>query len=518
MAPLRWTALGIGIGTAVCCTLVAAAAAWGWLSAVAAGAVAVGIGGVAAAVAWAGVSSLEAERRRLIDRLEDTAAADATPGRRRPAMKPLRYGLQDVAVAVDHAAERADSRAASYAWQRRELEVQLRIREADIRHLKAVLNTIADAVVVTDAFNEVALANASAARVLGFDLNSASRSPVDRVIGDQTIAKLIKDTREGGGAALRKSVEHPIRVNGQTSTYQVTMACILPSPTAKTAGPVNGNGHGHGDSHGHGHSHGHDKGRGGGAGRPGCAGVVTILRDVTREKEIAEMKSDFVSNVSHELRTPLSSIKAYVEMLIDGEATDEQTRAEFYNIIQGETNRLNRLIDNILNISRIESGVVKVQREHVSLPQLVKEAVDIMLPQARAKRIGLTLEPSPLYFQVFADRDMLLQSVLNYVGNAVKYTPEGGRVTVSLDVDEHDKEVRLSVADTGLGVPAEDLPHLFDKFYRVNDHKKAAKGTGLGLNLVKHVIETVHGGRVGVTSKVGEGSTFTFTLPIADNG
>jgi two-component system phosphate regulon sensor histidine kinase PhoR len=245
--------------------------------------------------------------------------------------------------------------------------------------------------------------------------------------------------------------------------------------------------------------------------------VVTVLRDITREREISEMKSDFVSSVSHELRTPLSSIKAYMEMLVDGEAADEQTRAEFYSIIQDQTNRLQRLIDNILNISRIESGVVRVQREHVCLASLVKDAVEVMQPQARAKQIELVEVPTPLFFQVFADKDMIYQCLLNLVSNSIKYTPAGGKVTVAISVDQQGRKVNVSVTDSGVGIPVEDLPRLFEKFYRVPGHKKLAKGTGLGLNLVKQIIETVHGGKVSVTSEVGIGSTFTFSLPMADN-
>ena len=392
--------------------------------------------------------------------------------------------LFQVAQAAGKTTTSMRSRIDQLASQRRELDVQLRIVEAERRHAEAILNSISDAVIVTDAFNEVALANEAAARVLNFELEMALRKPVDRVITDPTLIKLIKDTREGGNVSLRRHVEHRIR-NGATETaFDVSLACV-----------TNGN-------------VGHNP--------PETSGVVTILRDVTREKEIAEMKSDFVSAVSHELRTPLSSIKAYMEMLVDGEAHDDRTRGEFYNIIQGETNRLQRLIDNILNISRIESGVVKVQREHVSLPGLIKDAMDVMLPQARAKNIELVEVSTPLFFQVFADKDMIYQAIVNLVGNAIKYTQADGKVTVSINVDEHTHMVRVSIADTGVGIPKDDLPHLFSKFYRVAEHKKMAKGTGLGLNLVKHIIETVHGGKVAVTSEQGNGSTFSFSLPMAD--
>jgi two-component system phosphate regulon sensor histidine kinase PhoR len=228
------------------------------------------------------------------------------------------------------------------------------------------------------------------------------------------------------------------------------------------------------------------------------------------------MKSDFVSGVSHELRTPLSSIKAYVEMLVDGEADNDQTRGEFYNIIQSETNRLSRLIDNILNINRIEAGIVRVQREEIALAAVVSDAVEVMRPQARARQITISEQGSALGYSIYADKDMLYQALLNLLSNAIKYNQTGGRVTVETVIDEIDRAVTIHVTDTGVGIPAEAQGHLFEKFYRVPDHKKLAKGTGLGLNLVKHVVETVHMGKVHMRSEPGCGSTFSMTLPISE--
>jgi two-component system phosphate regulon sensor histidine kinase PhoR len=444
-------------------------------------AVAVVIGLAVGAPLWVIAGRYDSEQRRLVAFIESLKAVDSSSA---PTFRG-RMGLSLVSKAAQDSCVSLRDRVKQLVGQRRELEVQIRIAEAERQHAEAILNSITDGVVVTDAFNEIVMANESAARVLGFDLDAALRRPVDRVIEDGTLVKLIKDARAAGDAAIRRHFEHQLNQGRRTSTYDVSLATV-------TGGE-------------------------GGDGRE-TAGVVTVLRDITREKEIAEMKSDFVSNVSHELRTPLSSIKAYMEMLVDGEAHDDQTRHEFYNIIQGETNRLSRLIENILNISRIESGVVKVQREHISLPGIVREVIEMMQPQARAKNIELVEVPTPLYFQVFADKDMVYQATMNLVGNAIKYTPDGGKVTVAMSVDEHAKLVNVGVTDTGVGIPADDLPRLFDKFFRVAEHKKMAKGTGLGLNLVKQIVETVHGGKVSVQSEVGKGSTFTFSLPLADNG
>ncbi|MDO8302616.1 MAG: ATP-binding protein, partial [Sedimentisphaerales bacterium] len=248
--------------------------------------------------------------------------------------------------------------------------------------------------------------------------------------------------------------------------------------------------------------------------RDQVAGVVAVLHDITREKEISQMKNDFVSHVSHELRTPLASITAYAEMLVDGEAQDDATRSEFHSIIQSQAQRLNRLIDDILNISRIESGLVKVNKEPVSMTMLIRDAVQMIKSYAAEKNITINEQTPIIFDQAMADKDMISQVIINLLSNAVKYTPAGGEVHIGTEVDEADGIVRITVTDNGVGIPVADLPHVFDKFYRVAANNKCAKGTGLGLNLVKQIVEKVHDGRVFVTSERGKGSTFGFDLPL----
>ena len=387
--------------------------------------------------------------------------------------------------------------------ENRELQIQSHIAEAEKKHTEAIVFSISDAVVVTNRFDELILANAAAERLLSLKLAHSLRKNIDQVIQDGTLVRLIRETRSGGRSFTRKVVEHSIDQKGQPRTYSVTLSCVmrgvegserdssrsepLPNPDASGLGsPPQGE----------------------------VSGVVAVLHDVTREKEIAQMKTDFVSNVSHELRTPLSSIKGYVEMLIDGEAQDDKTRREFYEIIAGEAERLNRLIENILNISRIEAGVVRAAREPLSLTEVCRQVLDVLAPQARVKHITLVDKLAPVYHQVEADRDMMYQAILNLAGNALKYTPEGGKVTVAASVDERRGVAVVEVSDTGVGIGPEDIPRIFDKFYRVKTHTKMAKGTGLGLTLVKHIVETVHEGKLSVTSEVGKGSTFSFELPV----
>ena len=363
--------------------------------------------------------------------------------------------------------------------ENRELQIQSRIAAAEKQHTEAIIFSIRDAVIVTNRFDELLLANEAAEKLFGFKLSGALRKNVDQIVSDPSLVRLVRETRSHGRSFTRRVVEHAIEQKGQPRVFSVTLSCVV------------------------------------GANEE-VAGVVAVVHDVTREKEIAQMKTDFVSNVSHELKTPLASIKAYVEMLVDGEAEDERTQKEFYEIISAETDRLHRLIENILNISRIESGVVKVVKEPISLTGVVKQVLDVAAPQARAKQIEMVDRLAPVFYQIEADHDMVYQAVMNLVSNAIKYTPAGGSVTVTVSVDERRRMAVCDVADSGVGIPAEDLPRIFDKFYRVEANKKVAKGTGLGLALVKHIVETVHDGKLLVTSERGKGSTFSFELPVLE--
>lgn len=365
----------------------------------------------------------------------------------------------------------------------RELEIRHRLIEAERDHAETILNSLHDAVIVTDSFNEISLTNQRAADLLGFETSTAERRSIDEIVRDDRIRELIKEIRSSGVVSRQKHVEHAMEVGaregGSASTFDVTLAA-LPD------------------------------------GQNGVGGVVTILRDITKEREISQLKSDFVSQASHELRTPLSSINAYIEMLIDSEAEDEASRQEFYQVIKGEADRVSRMIDNMLNISRIEAGIVSVERTDCDFVKICRDVIDMIQPQGAAKEIMLSLKSGPLVYTAEADQDMMHQVVMNLVSNAIKYTPDGGRVTVSVENDDTSRSVMVSVADTGLGIPPDAIPRLFDKFFRIDNYKRVAKGTGLGLNLVKHIVETVHHGRITVTSELGMGSRFVVMVPYED--
>ena len=242
-------------------------------------------------------------------------------------------------------------------------------------------------------------------------------------------------------------------------------------------------------------------------------GAVAVLRDIGDQKTLQKRNAEFVSSVSHEMKTPLAGIKAYVELLADGEAEDEATREEFLEVIGGQADRLQRLVENLLNLARIEAGVINVSKQQRSLNELLDEALDVVRPSAEAKNIELVSELSPLYLGVLADRDMLLQAAINLLSNAIKYTPADGRVTLrSRMIGDR---LQFEVQDTGVGLSEEDCQHVFEKFYRVKKDKDMASGTGLGLPLAKHIAEDVHGGKLTVESELGQGSTFIITLPCA---
>jgi two-component system phosphate regulon sensor histidine kinase PhoR len=440
----------------------------------------------AAAAAAGGLSLLGVWRlRRACEGLaKQVRALAAEPTK--PAMVTSEIApLSSIAAAVNQLIEGTSAA----ALRAREMELRLKVADAERQHAEAIIYSISDAVLVTDAFDELVMANQSAARAFDFDLQKAERSPVASVLKDPRLVSLIRDMRQSNNRSERRVVEHAVQNGGIAGrTYKVTLSSV----TAEAPGTATA-----------------DQ-----ASQP--AGVVAVLHDMTREKDLAAMKNDFVSNVSHELRTPLASIKAYVEMLIDGEAEDDRTKCEFYEVIQNEANRLGRLIDDILNISRIESGLVKVNKQPQSLSVIVKEAAEVIVPQAGQKNITVTESLMPIFYQTAADRDMLYQAVLNLLSNAVKYTPEGGRIEVRTEVDEVKRIVIARVCDNGVGIPPKDLPYVFDKFYRAEANNRMAKGTGLGLSLVKQIIETVHGGRIFVDSQVGKGSTFGFELKLAE--
>lgn len=263
-------------------------------------------------------------------------------------------------------------------------------------------------------------------------------------------------------------------------------------------------------------------------------GTVTVLRDITRLRELDRLKSKFVSNVSHELRTPLTNIKMYVSLLKSGKP-EKQVR--YLEIIERESNRLTMLIEDILSLSRLEAREAPPQRTPVEIAEIVESVLSIHQPRAESKAIDLRAQVTPSLPLIEADRNQLVQMLTNLVSNALNYTMEGGQVWVSAfqvqvrqgiayPVEDKGETLKLplgrvrdgmwialSVSDTGIGIPEEDRERIFDRFYRGKVEDLGIPGTGLGLPIVKEILE-MHNGHIFVESEEGVGSTFTVLLPV----
>jgi two-component system phosphate regulon sensor histidine kinase PhoR len=240
-------------------------------------------------------------------------------------------------------------------------------------------------------------------------------------------------------------------------------------------------------------------------------GAVMVLHDVTELRRLEQVRTEFVANVSHELRTPLTAIHGYLETLLGGALEEREHARRFLEIVFRHTERLGRLLDDLTDLSNIELGRIALRLEPVRLDEVVDSALAIIAPKAEAGRVTLASDLAPDLGPVSADRDRLAQVLINLVDNAVKYTPEGGRVTVSARAGA-DGRVEVAVADTGIGIPPADLPRVTERFYRVDKARsRELGGTGLGLAIVKHLV-LAHGGELRIESEPGRGTTVRVTL------
>jgi two-component system phosphate regulon sensor histidine kinase PhoR len=245
--------------------------------------------------------------------------------------------------------------------------------------------------------------------------------------------------------------------------------------------------------------------------------VKELDREHSELEKLERIRKDFVINVSHELRTPLASIQGYTETLLDGAVHEPGLNVRFLGIIRQNAERLARITGDLLTLSRIELGRHKFQFASYYVNRLVEDSVESMRLLAEKRNIALQVEPGPPESDVFCDSEAVHQILGNLLDNAIKYTPDGGSVFIGADTPK-DNVVTIWVRDTGPGIPVDDLPRLFERFYRVDKARsRELGGTGLGLAIVKHLVRA-QGGDVKVESLVNQGSTFTFTLPVQDIG
>jgi PAS domain S-box-containing protein len=245
--------------------------------------------------------------------------------------------------------------------------------------------------------------------------------------------------------------------------------------------------------------------------REDSATALLVVEDVTQQRVADESRQAFVASATHELRTPLTNVRLYVDQLLEDPAQDVNRRTTAMNVISGEVRRLERMIGDMLSVSQIEAGQLKLHRGEVALGPVFEELESDFAAQARQKEIGLRFELPPKWPEVEGDRDKIVMALHNLVGNAIKYTPGGGQVAVKVGCEGG--LVRVEVADNGIGIKEEEQALVFEKFYRAKDRRIAGvTGTGLGLSIAREVVR-LHGGEITVQSAVDKGSTFTMTLP-----
>ena len=248
-----------------------------------------------------------------------------------------------------------------------------------------------------------------------------------------------------------------------------------------------------------------------GASEGGICGIL-VFYDMTEIRNLENTRREFVANVSHELRTPLTSIKGFIETLLEGALKDPERSAHFLNIMQEDTERLARLIDDLLELSSLESGQTRLKLQPVSIKDEIEKALAALEPRLLKKNITVEKKIPAGVPQISADRDKLKQVLLNLLDNAIKFNRDGGRIIISASLSNGNLEV--GVSDTGSGIPAEAVDRVFERFFRVDKARsRDAGGTGLGLAIVKHIVEA-HSGRVSCENAPGQGALFKFYLPL----
>ncbi len=234
-----------------------------------------------------------------------------------------------------------------------------------------------------------------------------------------------------------------------------------------------------------------------------------VLHDLTRIRRVDVTRKQFVSNVSHELRSPLAAINAMVETLEDGALEDSSVSKEFIRRIHHDVDRMRDIVEELLELSRLESGHFSLELTDVDPIELIQEIKSVFQEQANNRQISLNLIADDNLQSIRCERGKIYQVLYNLVDNSLKFTPEGGNIQISTTIGNDG--VVFEVSDTGIGIPLEDQPHVFERFYRVNSSRQY-RGTGLGLSIARHIVEA-HGGTISLTSSDGNGSVFGFNIP-----
>jgi two-component system phosphate regulon sensor histidine kinase PhoR len=336
--------------------------------------------------------------------------------------------------------------------------------------LETVLDNTVNGILMLDIEGRLSYANPMALSLLSIDLNFAGKKHVE-LINNYQIIELIDEVKEKGEAVRKQVVLHTL---GE-KVVEVNAVLIDNKETNSREG------------------------------------VLLVLNDITETKRLEQVRKDFVANVSHELKTPVASITGFAETLLSEVGDCSENVQEFSKIIYDESQRLKRIINGLLELSRLESGHFAIKKEEINIAVLIKNVIDTVKNTANSNKVLIDFDSPAEEVFINADADLIFQVLLNLLDNAIKYSPEDKTVRVYLQGDE--KELRVSVADQGDGIPEKEVKRIFERFYRVDKARsRKTGGTGLGLAIVKHLVEN-HGGQVGVENLNGEGTRFYFTLP-----
>jgi PAS domain S-box-containing protein len=346
--------------------------------------------------------------------------------------------------------------------------------------LSVTLASMGDGLIAVDADKHITLFNTVAENILRCRFDDVHGLSVDDVF------KIVEEQTRAPAESPVDKVFDSEKIETQTSHCELVAKDGSSCPVSATAAPIRS--------------------------KDGAMiGVVMVFRDVSREREIERLKADFISSMSHELRTPLTSIKAYTETILSTPDMPAETRGEFLGIIDEESDRLASLIESLLEISKLESGAVELHRELFDIAAVIKHVKSTLQPLADKKNIKLTLRVNDGLPPYDGDKGKMESVITNLANNAIKFTPEGGGVEVTAEGNAG--ELKVSVRDTGMGIPKESLTKIFGRFYRVYRPGTHIQGTGLGLAIVKEIV-MMHGGRIEVESEVDKGTTFTVFLPL----
>lgn len=387
--------------------------------------------------------------------------------------------FQSLLAELIHLVHSHEAETRKIAEQRTRLEARAHLLRNQVRRLEQTLDQIEEPLFILDTSDTLIHHNESATALMATVTGDATIPATAAWQHLDGLKTLVASARSRSAAADRRTAELNLKCSGETGAYRARAANLYD-----------------------------DDGR--------LAGVAAVLSDIREEVQEKGKQAEFVSAVSHELKTPMASIKAYTELLMDDDVDDPKERHELLKFIDEQVLRLTRLVNNLLNFSRVESGVIKVQREDTDVNRVLKKSLEVVASAAKEKNITVVEELSELYLPAHIDLDLFGQAVINLLSNAIKYTPAGGEVRLRSRMQ--DTEAVIDVLDNGMGIPADSLPRLFERFYRVPQNSKAAPGTGLGLALVKYIVTNIHDGAIAVTSQVNKGSCFSVRVPLGHRG